>query len=189
MKAILIPFTCAMLLACGNEAPKAQLAPLPAASAAIPAALFVAADIPGPKPIAEIKKTAKAGDTVVIRGRVGGKETPFVDGAAVVSLVDVATVISCGAMPPPHIRWDYCCTPEDELVASLATLKVADASGNPLMVSLKGSHGLAEFDLLTVKGKVLSVDGQNLIIAPEAIYDAGYDGDGKKGGTPVRPVD
>lgn len=186
MKAFLLPLTCAFLIACGDEAPKAQVTPVAASTAAIPDALFAAADFSAEaKPIADLKKTAKAGDTVVLRGRVGG-QTPFVDGAAVLTLVDVAQPIVCGPNDPCPTKWDYCCEPPETLLPGLATLKAVDAAGVPLMVSFKGAHGLAEFHLLTVRGKVLACDGKNLVVAPEAIFDAGFDGDGKKAGTPVR---
>ncbi len=186
MKPMLALPLCALLFAC-DDAPKAQVLP---AGAAIPAALFVAADfIADAKPVAELKKTAKVGDSVVLRGRIGGNPAPFVDGAAALTLVDVAEPIVCGPTDGCSTKWDYCCTPADELLPSLATLKLMDASGRPVMASLKGVHGLAEFHLLTVRGKVLSVDARNLVVAPEAIYDAGEDGDGKKGGTPVKKMD
>ncbi len=93
--------------------------------------------------------------------------------------------ITCGPDDPRKIKWDYCGAPPEAMVASLATIRAVDAGGKPLPVSFKGAHGLSEFCLVTVKGKVLAVDANNLVVSPEAIHNAGEDGDGKKGGTPV----
>jgi len=176
-----------LLCACDGAKPKAQVAP---PHAAIPAALFAAADFAdGAAPIAQLKKTAKVGDTVVIRGRVGGSREPFVEGAASMTLVDPAQPIVCGPDDACRTKWDYCCEPNETLLPHLATVKAVDAAGLPIMASFKGAHGLAEFHLLTVRGKVLSCDGKNLVVAPEALFDAGFDGDGKKTGTPVRGME
>lgn len=101
------------------------------------------------------------------------------------SLADSAMPITCGPDDPRKIKWDYCGAPPEAMVASLATIRAVDAGGKPLPVSFKGAHGLSEFCLVTVKGKVLAVDAKNLVVSPEAIHNAGEDGDGKKGGTPV----
>src|SRR3712207_479211 len=64
---------------------------VPAAAASaepLPAGLVLAESPSGAKDVADVRKTAKDGDTVVVRGRVGGREHPFTEGRATLVLMD-----------------------------------------------------------------------------------------------------
>src|SRR5688572_29285562 len=68
-----------------------------AASEALPPDLVLADAPSGAKDVADVRKTAKDGDAVVVRGRVGGREQPFTEGRASFVLMD-ANVKSCAEM-------------------------------------------------------------------------------------------
>lgn len=106
-------------------------------------------------PVAQLKQSAKEGDTVAIRGRIGGSVKPLAPGSGVFVIVD-AIIPSCAEMgdddhcPTP---WDYCCEPRDSLNASSATIMLVDASGAPLSADLEAA-GLHPLDDVVAVGVV-----------------------------------
>ena len=144
----------ALMAACGESSgPTAQSGN---GAVVIPAALFLDAAPGEALDVKAAKSAAKAGDKVVVRGRIGGSETPFVDGRAMVTIVD-PSIKSCDQMgeddhcPTP---WDYCCEPHDNLTAGSATIQIVGADGRPLKASLKGQHGLEPLAEVVVVGTV-----------------------------------
>ena len=59
-------------------------------------------------------------DEVVLVGRIGGSEAPFVDGLAAFTIVD-AKVPPCSAEEGCETPWDYCCE-QDAVKDNIATL-------------------------------------------------------------------
>src|SRR5262245_16980691 len=64
-------------------------------SVALPVGLFVKTEPADVKDVVDAKRDAKGGDTIVIRGRVGGSEDPFVAERAIFTIVDKSVPI-CG---------------------------------------------------------------------------------------------
>ena len=80
----------------GNATHNQTSTPSQAAAAdTLPAGLVLAQAPAGAKDVAAVKKGAKPGDEVVLRGRVGGSVSPFVDGRASFQVVD-ASLKACG---------------------------------------------------------------------------------------------
>jgi hypothetical protein len=136
----------------------AQQQPTPATAAvdALPSALALPDAPPGAKDVLAVKKDAKEGDAVVIRGRVGGSKSPFVDGRASFQLVD-RSLKACGegtAMDECKTPWDYCCSEAKEVAAHSATVQVVGADGRPLHAGLSGFAGLKPLSDVTVTGTV-----------------------------------
>ena len=104
--------------------------------------------------VASIKKTAKEGDQVVVRGRIGGRAEPFVEGAAVFIIMDPA-IPDCSAKEDDHcpIPWDYCCETPETIMANSATVQIVDGDGQPLLVDLT-QQGLKPQDEVIVVGAV-----------------------------------
>lgn len=124
-----------------------------------------------PKPIGQVKQSAQPGDIVVIRGYVGGRTHLFVDGRAVMTIVDVSEPTICLAdddhCPTP---WDYCCTPQDQLLAQTATVQVVDEQGLPIRTNLQDA-GIKPMQQVTVRGEVVRVHpGRELLISALAIH-------------------
>src|SRR5437868_1175777 len=82
-------------------------------TAALPAGFFLAAAPAEAKDIKDAKPTLKAGDKVVLVGRIGGSKEPFVAERAIFTLVDSRLKL-CGESSPEdscETPWDYCCDP------------------------------------------------------------------------------
>jgi hypothetical protein len=144
-----------------------------AAGDALPAGLAVQAAPAGAKDVAAVRAEAKAGDEVVVRGRVGGSLSPFVEGRASFQLVD-ASLHACGegtAMDECKTPWDYCCDDPKELAAHSASIQVTGPDGKPLHVGLRGFAGLKPLSRATVKGVVArAADSGALVINASGIH-------------------
>lgn len=131
--------------------------------------LVLAAAPAGAKEIVELKKTVKAGDEVVLRGVVGGRDKPFTDGRAQVMLMD-ATLKSCKDIPGDACKtpWDYCC--ENDIPQKAATVQVVDAEGKLIKADLRGFGGLKPLSEVVVKGKVDRAEPDNLVVNATGVF-------------------
>ncbi|MEM8836004.1 MAG: hypothetical protein AAGD00_09315 [Planctomycetota bacterium] len=77
------------------------------------------------------KGSAQPGETIALRGKIGGRIEPMSSGSPVFTIVDLAIEDCTQKMddncPTP---WDYCCTPTEIITANSATVHLIDASGN-----------------------------------------------------------
>jgi len=143
-----------------------------ASAASLPAGLFLAAAPGEPVPVKQAKAQAREGDEVVVRAVVGGEVNVFVDGRAIMKVIDTEMKNLClseddGCKTP----WDYCCSTTEELQPHRATVRVVDAEGKTLKVSLKGAGQIEEMKTLVVKGVVAKgSDEKNLVIDAKGIY-------------------
>jgi hypothetical protein len=170
--------TLVALTACDKQeskpaAPKPAAAGSPAPGATLPASLFLAAQPADAKPLEDAKKSAKAGDAVTLRGRIGGSEDPFVSGRAVFTLVGPGLkACSDNADDGCKTPWDYCCDTKEEIAAHSATIQVVDAAGAPLKLSVKGQNGLKELSDVIIVGKVAQAEGSVLVVNASGLYIA-----------------
>ncbi len=155
------------LAGCGGQPQATTTAPT--AAVALPAALF--APIAGqPVAIATARQSAADGDRIVLRGLVGGRLDPFVEGRALMLLVDDSLPLCQGCCDTP---WDMCCERPEKIAAHSATIQVVDPAGQPLRASLRGQGGLAPLARVTVAGTVrrqgeaiFLVDADHLSVHP-----------------------
>lgn len=125
-------------------------------TAGAPSPAWVLAQMPAdPVGVAELKPTAKEGDHVVVRGRIGGRAEPMAEGSPVLVIMD-SSLPSCADNPEDACRtpWDYCCETPEAITANNATVQVVDASGAPVSGSLAaaGLEPLAEIVVVGVVG-------------------------------------
>jgi hypothetical protein len=150
-----------------NSPPPKSAAGAPANTTAslLPAGFFLASAPADAKPVEAVKPAAKVGDTVTISGRVGGSRKPFVDGRAVFTLMG-PELKACSDIEGDGCKypWDYCCEKPEDIAAHSATVQVVDAAGAPLRMNLQGENGLKELSKVTVVGKVVQVEGPNVVI-------------------------
>ena len=155
-RTILAAVLCAAftLAACGDK-PAPDAPPPSAGTADLPAALFAAAAPADARNVSDVRETAAEGDTVVIRGRVGGP-TPFVPGRAIMTLADAEKLIACSDREndPCPDPWDYCCESPDDIAANSVTVQVVGNDGRPLKADLEGAGGIAPLDFVVVTGRV-----------------------------------
>jgi hypothetical protein len=163
-----------LLAACDSKppAPKADANGGKSAAVELPATLFVEAVPAEAVELAAAKTTAKAGDTVVVHGRIGGSRDPFIEDRAIFTLADMS-MKTCSERHGDGCKtpWDYCCEPSEAVVANTATVQVVDAQGKVLKAGLNGAGGLKPMVEVVVKGRVSQKpDDKILVIDAAVIY-------------------
>ncbi len=141
-----------------------------AAGVALPAGLFASLPVDEAKSVTEAKSSLGKGDTVLVRGRVGGSRAPFVDGRAMFTIVD-ASMLACSDTPGDGCStpWDYCCEQPADIAKHAATVQVSGGGESALRASLKGQGGLRELSTVVVRGTVSQVDDVVLVIDADTI--------------------
>ncbi len=142
--------------------------------ASLPAGFFLRSAPEGKiEELSALKKagSVKAGDSVILRGRVGGSVRPFVAGRAVMTLVGSA-LKACNEKADDACKtpWDYCCDTREEILANSATIQVVDDKGQILRTDLKGRRGLGELATVTVVGTVAVAKGQVLVVNATGLH-------------------
>jgi hypothetical protein len=139
-----------------NQAPAAALAPF-LLTAEPAAAVTVDAAKPG----------LKAGDAVVLHGRV----QDFVEGLGAFTLVD-PSLPACGeksgVADSCETPWDYCCEPD--LPSHLVTVELRGADGKVIAASLMGHAGFAHLKHAIVVGTADVDPRGNVTIAASGVY-------------------
>ena len=154
------------VVGCGDDE---QQAAAPGASAApvtaLPAGLIVTEVPAAAQDVTAVKRDAKDGDAVVIRGKVGGAEEPMAKNRAIMTVLD-PSVPTCDTMPGETCKtpWDACCEPSDKIAANSATVQVVDASGKPLAATLENVAGLKPLSKVTVSGVARRPAGSDVLI-------------------------
>lgn len=140
------------------------------AAGALPPDFFLKVEPKGAKSVLEVKRTAKAGDEVVVRGRIGGSKSPFVEGRAMFTLTDMS-LPPCNANPEDKCPtpWDYCCEPADRIATHSLTAQVIGPERKPLHISLDGAGGLRPLAEVLVTGRVMQNNGEGLVVL--AVHD------------------
>lgn len=123
--------------------------------------------------IADMRKSAKPGDTVTFTGEVIGSKAVFMDGRAVMIMGDPKKLTSCDKNPDDQCStpWDVCCDDPDVITASIVTVQVIDDSGKPVKSSFKDMVGVSELSTVTVNGSVAESSNEaNMIVNATGIF-------------------
>jgi len=161
------------LTACEAKIETSTPAEQSAPTVALPDGLALSAAPANTTTVAKAKADAKGGDTIVIRGRVGGLVDPFVAGRAVLTLADDDAMAACDekegdGCPNP---WDYCCETPETISGNTLTVQVVGEDGRPLKTDLAGFGGLKPGSLLVVQGTVAErSDPKVLIVNATGIF-------------------
>ena len=131
----------------------------------IPAEVFVDEAPEDAKCVAEVKKSAKKGDEVVIAAKIGGRAEPFIRNRAMFLVAD-RCLRSCDEIPGDTCvkPWDYCCEPAESLKANTATILIAGPDGKPLKCPAQGVAGLEPLALVVIEGKVVERDDKGVFV-------------------------
>ena len=166
------------LTSCGEkkeEQPKgAESTPGATGSSSDPlfAEVFLAEKPADATPVTKLRKSAKAGDEVVVSGKIGGAMKPFTEGFAAFVLADTA-LKTCDLIPEDMCEtpWDACCADPDVIKASRLTVQIVDDEMFPVEKNLRMVEGLSELDELVVTGKVAEGSTEeNMIINATGIF-------------------
>jgi hypothetical protein len=131
----------------------------------IPASAFVTEAPKDAKDVAALKKSAKKGDTVVLRAKVGGRSEPFVKNRAIFMVAD-RSIRSCDEIPGDTCTrpWDYCCESPESKKANLATVQFTGADGKALKVGAQSVGGLEPLKLVVIEGVVSEIDDKGTFV-------------------------
>ncbi len=124
--------------------------------------------------VAAAKGSAKVGDSIALRGKIGGRPSPMSEGVATFVMMDPA-IPSCAdnaedGCPTP---WDYCCETPESIMNNSATVQVVGADGTALKTDLKKA-GLAPLDEVIVVGTVAEKSAEGvLVVKATGVFKAG----------------
>ena len=142
--------------------------PNPTAQDPTGAGFLVAEEPAGAVGVGTARQSAVNDAEVVLVGRVGGSEKPFIGGMAAFTVVD-PKVPFCAAEENCPTPWDYCCE-QNQVKDNIATVKLTDGSGKPLAKDARELLGIKELSTVVVRGTAQrSADG-NLSIIAKQVY-------------------
>ncbi len=168
--------TALLLSGCAESEPDSSAAATPAESGETmaPPAWLLASVPASPVDVGEAKAEVQEGQSITIRGRIGGRMDPLSNERAQFVIVDPA-IPSCADLehdgcPTP---WDYCCQSPTSMQANTATIVLVDENDTPREVDLR-SMGFEPLDEVVVVGIVGSRPvPEVLVVRATEIYKAG----------------
>lgn len=120
--------------------------------------------------VIQVRENAGDGDDVVIVGRIGGSENPWIDGRAAFSIVD-GSLQACSDIPGDSCEkpWDYCCE-ASKLPTATALVKLVDENGELVKADAKQLLDVRELSTVVVQGKASRDDAGNLTVLASGVY-------------------
>ncbi|MBI84373.1 MAG: hypothetical protein CMJ81_14345 [Planctomycetaceae bacterium] len=120
--------------------------------------------------VIEAREKSSDGDNVLIVGRIGGSQNPWIDGRAAFSIVD-GSLKACSDIegdncPTP---WDYCCE-TSKLPTATALVKVVDGSGDLVKTDARELLQIKELSTVIVQGKAKRDDAGNMTVLANMVY-------------------
>jgi len=124
----------------------------------------------GAQEVIQVRKEAKDDDEVIIVGRIGGKDKPWIEGRAAFSIVD-NSLKACSDIPGDKcpIPWDYCCE-TDRLPTATALVKIVDDNGQLVKSDARQLLGVKELQTVVVTGKAERDEAGNLTVNATKVY-------------------
>lgn len=142
----------------------------------LPSGFFLAALPAQARTVEEAKAGAtsgevKPGDTIAVRGRIGGGKKPFVEGRAVLTLVGDG-LPACSDNPDDKCTtpWDYCCESKSDIAKHSMTVQVLDLAGLPMKTRVRGQGGVKELSEVVVVGTVAQVEGAIFVVNATGMF-------------------
>jgi len=152
----------------GSDSPAA---PVNTASLEIDGSKFLLDQEPeGAVGVISAMESAKDGDPLVMVGRIGGSESPWIEGRAAFTLLDASiNVVAPGeANEGGEICEDDCCA--TELLDSSALVKVVDADGRLVPADARQLLGLKKSDMVVVQGTAQKDESGNFVMLAKGVY-------------------
>ena len=124
----------------------------------------------GAQDVLQVRESAEDGDDILIVGRIGGSENPWIDDRAAFSIVD-GSLKACSDIPGDQCKkpWDYCCE-TDKLPSLTALVKVVDENGDLVKAGARELLNVKELSTVVVKGKAQRDEAGNLTILASGVY-------------------
>jgi len=118
--------------------------------------------------VGEARKSLKGEGEIVVVGRIGGSEKPFVSGLAAFTIVD-PKVAPCAPEEGCPTPWDYCCG-QNDVKENIATIKLTDAAGKPLAQDARELLGVKELTTVVIRGTAKRSEDGNLTVLAKQVY-------------------
>ena len=124
---------------------------------------------PGAIDVAAVKASAAESDTVVVRGRIGGRKQPISADSGIFILID-PSLLACSELPEDTCAtpWDYCCETPESITTNAATIQLRDQSGKSISFD---SGVLTPLDTVIVTGTVAPrPNNETLVIYASGVH-------------------
>ena len=171
LSALLMSVGCTETTSDGTTATESKPSDTTAAAqpSAAGAKYVLAAEPAGAKDILAVREASKDGDDVVLVGRIGGSEKPWVEGTAAFTIVDMSLQACVGEGENCPTPWDYCCS-TDKLPTATALVKFVDDQGQMVKQDARELMGLKELQIVVVQGKANRDEAGNLTVLASRLY-------------------
>ena len=119
--------------------------------------------------VIEARETANNGDPLVIVGRIGGSDKPWVEGRAAFMLLDasMAVVANGTESAEGEVCLEDCCA--DERAECTTLVKVVD-NGTLVAADSRQLLGLKENDFVVVRGKASKDESGNFTVLADGVF-------------------
>lgn len=165
---LLFATTAGTLVGCGEDATTPTDGATPVS---IDRSRFVLGEEPdGAVGVIAAKDQAEDGAPLVLVGRIGGSERPWIDGRAAFTLIDASmNVVAEGedSADEELCTGDCCAT---ERLACTTLVKFVDAQGQIVPVDSRELLGVKENDMVVIQGKVRKDDTGNFSLLATGLY-------------------
>ena len=169
VKGLLIGMVVCLFAGCGQTGPDTP-SESDTTSAASNVSYLLETEPEGAQHVIAARKDAKNNEVIVVVGRIGGSDKPWVAGMAAFSIVDsslkACSDIEGDACPIP---WDYCCA-TDQLPKATALVKVVDSDEKVVKKDARKFLNVKELATVVVQGKAQRDEAGNLTILATAIH-------------------
>ena len=166
---IFISLTASMLVFSGCTTKESSVAP--STATAVKAGKYLLdSEPPAARDVIAAKMDCENGDDLLVVGRIGGSENPWIEGRAAFSIVD-GSLKACSDIPGDScpLPWDYCCE-TDKLASSTALVKVIDEQGVLVNVDARELLSVKELSTVVVQGKASRDENGNLTILASGVF-------------------
>ena len=136
----------------------------PESHPAIDGAPYLLSEEPaGAAGVMDVREKAKDQESVVLVGRVGGAENPWVEGRAAFSVIDPGFQVCDDGE-------GFCACCVDDMCNSTALVKIVDENGKLVKADARKLLNIKENELVVVAGKALRDEAGNLTVHARGIY-------------------
>jgi hypothetical protein len=119
-----------------------------------------------PISVLQLKESAKDGDPVVLVGRVGGGQKPWIDGRAAFLVVDDGVAPACA----DEECGEECAHCAAALADATTMVKFVDAQGKVLPTDSRELLGVEDFQTVVVRGIAAKDQAGNVTVIADGIY-------------------
>lgn len=156
-----------LVTGCSKEAAKTDQ---PSAQSSSTPGYLLSAEPEGAVGVAEVLKSVKDGDQVVVVGRIGGDTNPWDEEIAAFTIADTS-LKACGedCESGCETPWDYCCQ-TDKLPDATVWVEFVDEKGQRLKPDAKKLFDLKELQTVVVRGTAQRDEDGTLVILARAFF-------------------